>query len=139
MTPEVDLSAGQSKVDDFTESNSADPLQALHVHGQNNTSFNAGVALNGAYAVTSQINLTARAGVSEELDHSYRDVTANVVNQTGDFTVRAPGLGDTEFNLGVGVSYQVTSHVRLSLNYQAGFSEKEQMSNAVMLGASISF
>ncbi len=139
LTPEVDLSAGQSKVDDFTESNPTDPLQALHVHGQNNTSFVAGVGLNGAYAVTSQIDLTARIGVSDELDHSYRSVTANVANQTGDFTVRAPGLGDTEFNLGVGVNYKVTKLLRLSLSYQAGFSTNEKMSNALFLGASVSF
>jgi outer membrane autotransporter protein len=139
LTPGINLSAGQSQVDDFTESNPTDPLQALHVHGQNNTSIVAGVALNGAYSITSQIDLTAGIGVSQELDHSYRDVTANVVNDGGTFTVRSAGLGDTEYNLGIGVNYNVTKLLRLSLSYQAGFSTDQTMSNAIFLGVSVSF
>ncbi len=139
LTPEIDLSADQSKVGDFTENNATDPLQALHVHGQNNTSIMAGVALNAGYAVTSKVDLTARFGVSQQLDHSYRDVTANVANQPGDFTARAPGLGDTEYTLGVGVNYNVTKAVRLSLGYQAGFATEQKMSNAVFVGVSVSF
>ncbi len=139
LTPDVNFSAGQSHVDDFTETNAADPLQALHVNGQSNTSFVAGAGLSAGYAITSKIDATARFGVSEQLDHSYRDVTANVAGHAGAFTARAAGLGDTEYHLGTGINFNVTKQLRLSLSYQAGFSTNEKMSNAVFLGVSVSF
>jgi hypothetical protein len=139
LTPEINVSFDQSRVDSFTENNSSDPLEALQVHGQDNTSFVAGAALKAVYSVTSQVDLTGRFGVSQQLDHSFRDVSANVVGDSEAFTVRAPGMGDTEFDLGFGVNYNVTKLLRLSLSYNAGFSDNQKMSNAIFLGATVSF
>ena len=138
ITPEINVSYGSSSVDSFTEANPTS-TEALQVNGQNVDSFRAEVAVNGQYNVTSQIGLTSRFGVSHDFDNTSRDVTANVVNDPVSMSVSAPGMGATDYNLGVGAFYTPISHLRLQISYTAGFSREARISNTISVGGSYSW
>jgi outer membrane autotransporter protein len=139
VVPEIDVSYSSSSVDGFAESNGADSFQALHVKGQNNSSLRTDFAVNGVYLITPQFDISGRLGVSHDFESTHRSVTANVVGEPTTFTVQAPGMGDTEFDVGVGADYNLTEQWRLHVNYQAGFAEQAKMSNSVSAGASYAF
>jgi hypothetical protein len=139
ISPELDVAYSDSKVDAITEANVADPLQALQVDSLNPSSLRAEGAVNGVYNITSQIGVTGRFGVSHDFEHTYRDVTANVVGEPTSVTVRAPGLGDTDYDVGVGAFYTPIAHLRLQVNYTAGFSTQSKMSNTISVGGSYSW
>jgi len=139
ITPEIDVAYSHSKVDAITEANIVDPLQALQVNSISTPSLRTEGAINGVYNLTTQVGLTGRFGVSHDFEHTYRDVTANVVGEPTEFTVRAPGLGSTDYDVGVGIFYNPIAHLRLQVNYTAGFSTQAKMSNALSVGGSYSW
>ena len=139
IAPELDVAFSSAKVDSITETNFGDVQQALQVNGQNKDSIRLEAAVNGAYAITSQIDFTGRVGVGHDFEKASRDVTANVVGETTPFTVRAPGMGDTDYIIGVGLNYNVTKALRLNVNYEAGFSPDSTISNTINVGVSFSF
>jgi hypothetical protein len=139
ITPELDVAYSDSKVDAITEANIVNPLEALQVNSVSTPSLRAEGAINGEYNLTSQVGLTGRFGVSHDFEHTYRDLTANVVGEPTSVTVQAPGLGDTDYDVGVGVFYTPIAHLRLQVNYTAGFSTQAKMSNTFSVGGSYSW
>ncbi len=138
ITPEVDVSYGSTSVDGFTETNPV-TTEALHVNGQTADSFRTDFIVNGRYNVTSQIGVTGLFGISHDFESTNRNVSANVANETTAVTANAPGMGDTDYNLGVGLVYNPIKNLRLQVSYTAGFSTKAKMSNTFFIGGSYSW
>jgi hypothetical protein len=138
ITPEINLAYSSSSVDAFTETN-ASTLEALQVNGQHTPSFRTEAAVNAMFVVNSKFDLTARVGVGHDFENAHRDVTANVVSETTSMTVRAPGMGDTDYTIGIGAIYDVTKQLRLQASIQAGFSSDAKISNSVTVGGSYSW
>ncbi len=96
-------------------------------------------AINGSAKVSDRFSLTARLGVAHDFEQSSRDVLANVVGEPTVFSVRAPGMGQTEIKLGLGVNIIVAPRFTLRLSYQAGFAGDAQNDNAFFIGGSFGF
>ncbi|HTB64514.1 MAG TPA: autotransporter outer membrane beta-barrel domain-containing protein, partial [Opitutales bacterium] len=139
VTPELGIAYGQATVDSFGESNPADSLQALQVHGQSDPSVIIQGGVTGSYLVTTKFGVDASVAVSYDLEQTERNVSANVAGDPTTFTVQAPGMGDLEYTLGFGAYYNFTKMLSLHVNYDAGFSDKEKVSNDVSAGISLSF
>ena len=127
-----------AKTDGFTETN-ANPLQALNVHSQNDTSVTTEAAVNARYLVTSKLSLNARLGVSYNYVDASRDVSANVVSETQTFTVKAPGMGATAFNLGLGANYNITDKWSAGVSYQGSVASDAKTSTSFYLSTAFGF
>ncbi|MFA6289129.1 MAG: autotransporter domain-containing protein, partial [Opitutaceae bacterium] len=138
IEPELRLTYVSAKTDGFTETNT-NALQALNVHSQSNTSFITEAAVNTRYLATSKLSLNARLGVSYNADDTARDVSANVVSETQSFTVQAPGMGDTAFNLGVGANYSITPAWTVGASYQGAVAADAKTSNSFYVNTAIGF
>jgi len=138
ITPDVTVSYSNAGVDSFTESNPV-AVEALHVNAQNTDSFRTEVAVNGMYNITSQIGLTSRFGISHDFLNTSRNVNATVVSDGTAVSSQAPGMGDTDYNVGIGAFYTPIPHLRLQINYTAGFSTQAKMSNTFSVGGSYSW
>ncbi len=138
IQPELNLSYVDSKVDTFTETN-ANAMQALKVFSQGSHSFITELAVSGRVAVDGKLSLNGRVGVSHNFADAARDVTAGVVGETTSFGVRAPGMGSTAFNLGMGASYSATDKLTLSASYRRSAANDAQTSSSFNLNASLSF
>jgi autotransporter-associated beta strand protein len=138
ITPEIDISYGSTSVDGFTETNPA-AMEALHVDGQNADSLRTDFIVNGQYNVTSQFGITSLFGISHDFENTARNVTANVANETTAVTVQAPGMGNTDYSIGLGLVYSPIKNLRLQIGYTAGFSTQAKMSNTLFVGGSYSW
>ncbi len=139
IEPELRLTYVAAKTDGFTETNALQPLQALNVHSQSDTSFTTEVAVNARYLATSKLSLNARLGISYNAVDAARDVSANVVGETQSFSVKAPGMGDTEFNLGVGANYNITDRWSAGVSYQGAVASDAKTSNSFYLSTALGF
>ncbi len=138
LQPEIRFSYSNAVVDGFSEINATTP-EALHVVGQSTPSLRLDAAINGSAKVSDRFSLTARLGVAHDFEQSSRDVLANVVGEPTVFSVRAPGMGQTEIKLGLGVNIIVAPRFTLRLSYQAGFAGDAQNDNAFFIGGSFGF
>ncbi len=139
LQPELQLVYNHAETDHFNETNAADALQALHVAGISAPGVHLNAAVNGGYALTDSLGLTANLGVSQDLDHAYRKVSANVIGESTVFSVRAPGMGTTQINVGVGANYSLTPQLVLRASYEAGFSSDAKTSSSFFIGTALSF
>ncbi len=139
IEPELRLTYVSAKTDGFTETNALKPLQALNVHSQSDTSFTTEAAVNGRYLATSKLSFNARLGVSHNFSDAAREVSANVVSETKSFAVKAPGMGDTEFNLGLGVNYSLTSAWTVGASYQGAVAADAKASNSFYISTAFGF
>ena len=138
IQPEVKLSYVDSQVNGFAETN-ANTMQALNVARQSASSFTTEAAVTAKLQVNPKFKLDGRLGISQTSGDASRAVTANVVGETSSFSVRAPGMGNTALNLGLGASYSVTDKFILSATYRNASASGAQSSNAFNVNAVLSF
>jgi len=139
VVPEIGLAYSRATVDGVNETNNADPLEALQINSRTTPSLRLDGSVNTIYHITNQFSVNGSFGVSHDFDTTSRDVSASVVGDPDSFSVQAPGMGDTDYDLGVGLQYDVTKQLSLHANYEAGFSTQAKMSNTFSVGASFSF
>jgi hypothetical protein len=138
IEPELRLTYVAAKTDGFAETN-VNTRQALNIHSQSDTSFTTEAAVNARYLATSKLSLNARLGVSYNAVDAVRDVSANVVGETKSFSVKAPGMGDTEFNLGVGANYNITDSWSAGVSYQGAVASDAKTSNSFYVSTALGF
>ena len=139
IQPELRLTYVSDKVDGFTETDALKPLQALNVHSQSNSSFTTEAAVNATVLAGAKLSFNGRLGVSHDFSDAARNVSANVVSETQSFTVKAPGMGDTAFNLGLGANYSLTSSWTVGVSCQASVASDAKASNSFYVSTALGF
>ncbi|MBW8780731.1 MAG: autotransporter-associated beta strand repeat-containing protein [Verrucomicrobia bacterium] len=138
IEPELRLTYVSAKADGFTETNT-NTMQALNVHSQSDTSFTTEAAVNARYLATSKLSFNGRLGVSHNFADAAREVSANVASETQAFTVKAPGMGDTEFSLGLGVNYSLTANWTVGISYQGVIAADSKTANSFYVSTALGF
>ena len=138
ISPEFKLAYNAARVDGVTEKNSV-ASEALKVNSISADSFTTELAVNGDWALTSKFNLRGRLGVYHDFEPAYRDVTAHLVTESTNFTVRAPGMGQTEVNFSVGASYNFTKQFSVGVSYKGGYNPDSSFSNTYSANLGYSF
>ena len=138
IKPEIKLAYINSSVDGFSEKNH-DASEALRVQGIDANSLITELAINGDWAVASKLNLRGRIAVNHDFEDASRDVTANLVKESTDFTVLAPGMGQTEVNFTVGATYSITDRVGFGVSYKGGYNPDADFASTYSCNLGITF
>jgi outer membrane autotransporter protein len=138
IKPEIKLAYSDSSVDGFSEKN-RDVSEALRVQGIDASSLITELAINADWEVVSKLNLKGRIAVNHDFEDASRDVTANLEKETTDFTVRAPGMGQTEVNFTVGATYNFTDRIGFGVSYKGGYNPDANFSNTYSCNLGITF
>jgi hypothetical protein len=134
LVPEANFTVNNGTVDGFNEKSGT----ALKVSEQEKTSLLGEAAIMLSAKMTSKFTTGIRMGVTHDFADAERDVTAAFAAGKP-FTVTAPGMGSTEFTVGVRASYQVTKKLVLTSSYGAGFAADSNTAHAFSIGAGYSF
>jgi outer membrane autotransporter protein len=138
IQPELKLSYVDSQVNAFSETN-INTMQALSVARQNSQSLVTEAAVGAKFLMTPAFSLNGRLGVSNTSGEVSRAVTANVVGETSTFGVRAPGMGSTALNIGMGATFLPTDKLTLSASYRGAVAKDAKTSNSLSVNAVLSF
>ncbi|MFT3977960.1 MAG: autotransporter-associated beta strand repeat-containing protein, partial [Sphingomonas bacterium] len=114
------------RVNGFTETG-ATPFDALTIGRQRDDVAVLRARLTGGYALRPNWQGFVRLGVDQELSDSMLNVTANVVSEDVDFTVRNPGVTHTRARFGLGS--------RVDLNSRMAWTVEGDVGNASSYGA----
>ena len=137
LIPSIGLNFTTGSTDAFREvAGSAIPLA---VESTNHQSFVSELSLAGEYEVTPTLTLSGQAGMNLDLQDRDDHVTARFASGSRPMTVRAEGLSDQLFFLGLGASWAATESVHVNFGYRAEFRTDADPLNGVSLGASIAF
>ncbi|WP_301542540.1 autotransporter-associated beta strand repeat-containing protein [Cupriavidus basilensis] len=107
----------------FSEVNSVSPSDALSVQQmkQSGTAFVLGMGLSGNISDRFGFDTGFKISRDSRRDHS---VAASVVTENASFTVRNPGLGQTQFSIKGAVNYRLASDMQVGLGvYYLGGSD----------------
>ena len=138
IQPELRLSHISASVNNFIESN-LNKLQLLNIYGQSANSLTMEAAVSANYVVNPRLSFNSRLGISHNQSDASHKVTANVVAEAESFSVRSPGMGNTVFNLGLGMTYSMSDKFSVGASVQKALSSNTQQSNSFYLNAALSF
>ncbi|XHR27508.1 MAG: autotransporter-associated beta strand repeat-containing protein [Chthoniobacteraceae bacterium] len=138
VTPEIKLAYSHASMGGFSEKNK-EVSEALKVNGIDADSILTELAINADWQALSRLTLRGRLAVYHDFADASRDVTAHLVKETTDFTVQAPGMGQTEVNFSVGANYRFSNRVGMGLSYKGGYNPDAKFSNNYSANVSISF
>jgi hypothetical protein len=126
-------------VDSFVEGGAGVPLS---VRKQDIDSLLLEVGVDFEYQVQEQLSLFGHIGYVTDFEDSDNSVSASYAASGAagrPFTVRAPGIDDEAFVLGLGAYYDINDATRVGLTYRGEFRSNSESAHSIGLGASFGF
>ena len=105
----------------FTEAG-VNPLEAMSVRDQTSANVLVKGDLKLGYMLNQDSVAYVKAGVTHQADNNMRNLTANVKSDAPNFnfSVQNPGLGATQFNVGLGANVYVNKKVLFAVDMVRG-------------------
>ena len=140
LSLDVAASYAKSSVDSFLETQAV-PYSGenLRVAGQSNTATVCELGVSGSVGITSKWRADSRLAIEHNFSDVTRDVTANVVGEPTEFTVRGNGMGKTRFSLTVGSRYELSKNLWLGVDYRGTVGADQRFGSSLFLNTSYGF